>query len=60
MLIEGMEQSVQKIKYEILKAIKHTRKLTNTPSDRLLTRVKEVETLQQTFGAYLTERPFVF
>ena len=45
LLIEGMEQSVQKIQFEILKAIKHTKKITNAPSERLVARMKEIETL---------------
>ena len=45
LLIEGMEQSVKKIQHEILKALKHTKKITDTPSERLVAHMKEVETL---------------
>ena len=60
LLVEGMEQSIQKIQLEVLKAIKHTKKITDTPSERLMDRMKEVEAFQQKFGAYLTEKPFIF
>ena len=60
LLTEGMEQSIQKIKLEVYKANKHTQQITNTPSERLVARLKEIDALQARFGAYLTERPFVF
>ena len=60
LLVEGMEQSVQKIQLEVLKAIKHTQQITSSPSERLMDRMKKVEAFQQKFGAYLTEKPFIF
>ena len=60
LLTEGMEKSVEKIQLEVLKAIKNTKQITKTPSKRLVDRVQEVSTFQLRFGAYLTERPFVF
>ena len=42
LLTEGMEKSVEKIQLEVLKAIKNTKQITKTPSERLVTRVQEV------------------
>ena len=60
LLIEGMEMSIQKIQLEVVKAIKNTKQITDVPCERLVARMKEVETLQQKFGAFLTERSFIF
>ena len=45
LLTEGMEKSVQKIELEVLKAIKNTKQITDSPSGRLMDRVQEVLTL---------------
>ena len=45
LLTEGMEQSVEKIKYEVYKSIKLTEQITGKPSEQLVERMKEIEAL---------------
>ena len=40
-----MEQSVEKIQYEVYKSIKLTEQITGKPSEQLVERMKEIEAL---------------
>ena len=53
LLTEGMEQSVEKIQYEVYKSIKLTEQITGEPNEKLVERMKEIEALQKKFGCYL-------
>ena len=60
LLTEGMETSIDKIAYEVLKSNKMTQQIIGKPSEQLIERMKEIEAFKKTFGAYLTRKPFVF
>ena len=60
LLTKGMEQSIQKIQLEIFKSIQNTQQITGEPSESLVNRLRQIEALQKKFGAYLSERPFIF
>ena len=60
LLTEGMETSIEKITYEVLKSIKLTQQIIGKPSEELINRMKEIEELKKTFGAYLQGKPYIF
>ena len=60
LLTEGMETSIEKITYEVLKSIKLTQQIIGKPSEELVNRMKEIEELKKTFGAYLQGKPYIF
>lgn len=60
LLTEGMETSIEKIAYEVFKSIQLTQQIIGKPSEELVHRMKEIETLKKTFGAYLHGKPFLF
>ena len=60
LLTEGMEISIEKIAYEVFKSNQLTQQITGKPSEELVTRMKEIQSFQKTFGSYLNGKPYIF
>ena len=60
LLTEGMENSIDKIAFEVYKSNQLTSQITGKPSEELVERMKEIQAFKKTFGSYLTGKPFIF
>ena len=60
LLTEGMENSIDKIAYEVYKSNQLTSQITGKASEELVERMKEIQAFKKTFGSYLTGKPFIF
>ena len=60
LLTDGMEVSIQKIKYEVFKSIQLTQQIIGKPSQELVDRMKEIDAFKDKFGAYLHGKPYIF
>lgn len=60
LLTEGMETSIEKITYEVVKSIQLTQQIIGKPSERMINRMKDIEDFKKTFGSYLHRKPFIF